>query len=175
MSPRFQGVGSARSAGSLAATALAVLAWALPAVGADAGQGAPQTTPQAAAPVSCRDCGVLRSVREVRTERKGRAPDVYVTSPQYQDARPFDKPLIGPAISLSWGAGSSTQPKIGAVGSPEMQQRLIDISYEITIRFDDGRFGLFDQDNADGLRPGDRVRVVNGRVERMPTEASSTR
>jgi len=154
-----------------AAAALAAFAWSLPAVAADAGQA----TPQAAPPVTCPDCGVLRSVREVRTERKGRVPDVYVTSPQYQDARPFDKPLIGPAISLSWGAGSSTQPKIGAVGSPEMQQRLIDISYEITIRFDDGRFGLFDQDNADGLRPGDRVRVVKGRVERIPSAASTTR
>ncbi|HXX10849.1 MAG TPA: hypothetical protein VEK05_04965 [Burkholderiales bacterium] len=170
MTPGFQGAGWHCPVAWLAATALAAFAWSLPAVAADAGQ-ATQATP----PVTCPDCGVLRSVREVRTERKGRAPDVYVTSPQYQDARPFDKPLIGPAISLSWGAGSSTQPKIGAVGSPEMQQRLIDISYEITIRFDDGRFGLFDQDNADGLRPGDRVRVVKGRVERIPSAASTTR
>jgi len=174
MSRGFQGTGRDCSAAWLAAAALAILAWSLPAAGADAGQGA-QPTPQAAPPVTCPDCGVLRSVREVRTERKGRAPDVYVTSPQYQDARPFDKPLIGPAISLSWGAGSSSQPKIGAVGSPEMQQRLIDISYEITVRFDDGRFGLFDQDNADGLRPGDRVRVVKGRVERIPSAPSTTR
>jgi hypothetical protein len=174
MTPAFQDGECVRLAASAAAAALAVLAWTLPTAAAGADQGA-QPTPQTAAPVTCRDCGVLRSVREVRTERKGRAPDVYVTSPQYQDARPFDQPLIGPAISLSWGAGTSTQPKIGAVGSPEMQQRLIDVSYEITIRFDDGRFGLFEQDSADGLRPGDRVRVVNGRVERMPTGASTTR
>ena len=174
MSQAFQRGGCVRPAASLAAAALTVLTWTLPPAVAGADQGAKAATPQTAAPVTCRDCGVLRSVREVRTERKGRAPDVYVTSPQYQDARPFDKPLIGPAISLSWGAGASTQPKIGAVGSPEMQQRLIDISYEITIRFDDGRFGLFDQDSADGLRPGDRVKVVKGRVERMPTEASTT-
>ena len=173
MSPGFQGAGRVRPVASLAAAALTLLTWTLPAAAADQ-QGA-QPAPQAAPPVTCRDCGVLRSVREVRTERKGRTPDVYVTSPQYQDARPFDKPLIGPAITFSWGAGSSTQPKIGAVGSPEMQQRLIDISYEITIRFDDGRFGLFDQDNADGLRPGDRVRVVKGRVERLPSEPSTTR
>jgi len=170
MSPGFQDAGWLLAA----AAALMALAWTLPAAAADGDQGT-QAVPQAAAPVTCRDCGVLRSVREVRTERKGRTPDVYVTSPQYQDARPFDKPLIGPAISLSWGAGAASQPKIGAVGSPEMQQRLIDISYEITIRFDDGRFGLFDQDTADGLRPGDRVRVVKGRVERMPSEASTTR
>jgi len=175
MTPGSEGAGQHCPVAWLAAaTALAAFAWSLPAVAADAEQ-ATQATPQSATPVTCPNCGVLRSVREVRTERKGRVPDVYVTSPQYQDARPFDKPLIGPAISLSWGAGSSTQPKIGAVGSPEMQQRLIDISYEITIRFDDGRFGLFDQDNADGLRPGDRVRVVKGRVERIPSAASTTR
>ena len=102
-----QGAGRHCPVAWLAAAALAAFAWSLPAVAADAGQATPQSAP----PVTCPDCGVLRSVREVRTERKGRVPDVYVTSPQYQDARPFDKPLIGPAISLSWGAGSSTHPR----------------------------------------------------------------
>jgi uncharacterized OB-fold protein len=47
-----------------------------------------------------------------------------------------------------------------------MQQRLIEISYEITVRFDDGRFGLIEQEDPDDLRAGDRVKVVKGRVER---------
>lgn len=123
--------------------------------------------PQAPVTATCRDCGVVRTIREVRTERKASRPDTYVGSQQYLQSRPFDQqPLVGPAISFSWGGGSQTQPRIGAVGSPEMQQRLIEISYEITVRFDDGRFGLIEQEDPDDLRVGDRVKVVKGRVER---------
>ena len=133
------------------------------AAGGDAGQ----PTPQPAVTGTCRDCGVVRSIREIRTERKASQPDTYVASPQYLQSRPFDQqPLIGPAISFSWGGNNPTQPRIGAVGSPEMQQRFIEISYEITVRFDDGRFGLIEQDSADDLRPGDRVKVAKGRVDR---------
>jgi len=132
-----------------------------------AGDDAVQPTPQPAVTGTCRDCGVVRSIREIRTERKSPQSDTYVASPQYLQSRPFDQqPLIGPAISFSWGAKNPTQPSIGAVGSAEMQQRLIEISYEITVRFDDGRFGLIEQDSADDLRPGDRVKVTKGHVER---------
>ena len=131
-----------------------------------AGGDAVQSKPQPAVTGTCRDCGVVRSIREIRTERKASA-DTYVASPQYLQSRPFDQqPLVGPAISFSWGGSTPTQPRVGAVGSPEMQQRFIEISYEITVRFDDGRFGLIEQDSADDLRPGDRVKVAKGRVER---------
>jgi len=35
------------------------------------------------------------------------------------------------------------------------------------VRFDDGRFGLIEQDDVNGLRNGDRVLVVNKRVEKV--------
>jgi hypothetical protein len=123
----------------------------------------PQTSPAA----TCRDCGVVRSIREIRTERKASPRDTYVSSPQYLQTRPFDQqPLVGPAISLSWGGGTETQTRVGAVGSPEMQQRFIELSYEITVRFDDGRYGLIEQADPGDLRVGDRVKVVKGLVQR---------
>ena len=128
-----------------------------------------QPKPQGGPTVTCRDCGVVRSTREIRTERKGPTrADTYVSSSQYLQSRPFDQqPLVGPAFTLSWGPKGRTEARVGAVGSPEMQQRMIDISYEITVVFDDGRYGLFEQADLDDLRPGVRVRVVDGRVERL--------
>ena len=116
---------------------------------------------------ACHDCGVVRSIREVRTERSVSRPDVYTTSPQYLDTRPNEPPRIGPAFSLTWGPGRETQSRIGAVGSPQMQQRFTEISYEIIVRFDDGRFGLIEQQDTDDLRIGDRVQVVDKQVQRM--------
>src|ERR1041385_5547309 len=54
---------------------------------------------------NCSDCGVVRAIRELRTEREVQRPDVYTSSPQYRDTLPAELPRIGPAISLTWGAG----------------------------------------------------------------------
>jgi hypothetical protein len=115
----------------------------------------------------CMDCGVLRSIREIRTERQLKRPDIYVTSPQYLGTRE-EPPRIGPVISFSWGnRADDTKTQIGAVGSPQMQQHFIDISYELTVKFDDGRYALIEQDDVGSLGIGDRVRVVDKRVVRM--------
>jgi hypothetical protein len=149
------------------AAALALLLLISNAFAAD--EPSTQPTPPVSSTITCRDCGIVRSTREIRTER--RAPpraDTYVSSSQYLQSRPFDQqPLVGPAFTLSWNAKGQTNARVGAVGSPEMQQRLIDISYEITVRFDDGRYGLIEQAELNDLRAGDRVRVINGRVERL--------
>jgi hypothetical protein len=116
---------------------------------------------------SCPDCGIVRSIREIRTERSMSRPDVYTTSPQYLDTRPNDPPRIGPAFTLSWGPGRETESRIGALGTPQMQQRYTEISYEIIVRFDDGRFGLLEQQDTDDLRVGDRVQVVDRKVEKL--------
>lgn len=116
----------------------------------------------------CRDCGVLRSIREIRTERQPRNPNVYVNSPQYLSTRQDDPVLIGPAVSFSWGGrNEQSQTRVGAVGSPQMQQRFIDISFECMVKFDDGRYALIEQDDVGSLRIGDRVQVVDKRVVRV--------
>jgi len=126
-----------------------------------------QRKPQSNATGTCNACGVVRSIREIRTERRMSRPDIYVTSPQYLDTRPNEPPRIGPVISFSWGRDDKTQTRVGAVGSPQMQQRFTEITYEVIVRFDDGRFGSIEQEDASDLRVGDRVRVVDKRVERL--------
>ena len=149
----------------LVTASLAALLWVSDALAAE--EAAAQPKPQTSPTTTCRDCGVVRSIREIRTERKASRQDTYVSSQQYLQSRPFDQqPLVGPAISFSWGGGSQTQTTVGAVGSPEMQQRFIEINYEITVRFDDGRYGLIEQADPGDLRVGDRVRLLKGRLER---------
>lgn len=156
--------GDAQTASLCLVAALFAAPWVSEAFAAEDGTGQPK--PQSGAAATCRDCGVVRSIKEIRTERKSRS-NTYVNSPEYLQSRPFDQqPLVGPVISFSWGGGTQTQPRVGAAGSPEMQQRFIEISYEITVRFDDGRYGIIEQADPADLGVGDRVRVVKGLVQR---------
>ena len=145
--------------------ALACVLFASPSSAADDQAGARK--PLAGVTSNCTDCGVVRNIRQIRTEREMQRPDAYVSSPQYRDTQPAELPLIGPAISMTWGPGAPPRTQIGAVGTPGMQRRYIDLTYEVTVRFDDGRFGLIEQDNVGDLRVGDRVIVLNRRVEKL--------
>ncbi len=147
---------------------LVALLTLLPALHARAANEQGQRNPDTSVTDKCNDCGVLRSIREIRTERQIQRPDVYVTSSQYLSTRAAEPPRIGPVISFSWGGrGDATKTQIGAMGSPQMQQRMIDISYELTVRLDDGRYALIEQNDVGDLRIGDRVRVQDKRVVRI--------
>jgi outer membrane lipoprotein SlyB len=51
-----------------------------------------------------------------------------------------------------------------------MRQRILEIVYEVTVRFDDGRYGLVEMSDASGFRVGDRVRVVDNQLQLLPRE-----
>jgi len=147
---------------------LGALLMLVPALHAQAANEGEQRNPDTSVTGKCNDCGVLRSMREIRTERPMQRSDVYVTSPQYLSTRAAEPPRIGPVISFSWGGRSdATKTQIGAMGSPQMQQRMIDISYELTVRLDDERYALIEQSDVSDLRVGDRVRVQDNRVVRI--------
>jgi len=157
-----------RNPGSLSGCAFALLACLTfngAALAADE-EGA-ERKPLTGVTTNCLDCGVVRAIREIRTEREAPRPDVYVSSPQYRDTMPAELPRIGPAISMTWGAGERTRTQIGAFGTPEMKHRYIDLTYEVSVRFDDGRFGLIEQDDVGDLREGDRVIVLKRKVEKI--------
>jgi len=134
-------------------------------------QSAPRKTPPGTLKGECIDCGVVRSIRTIETERRTqREIPSYMTSSQYLDTRRYSQPYVGPVVGVTFGPGQSTQSFVGAAGSPSMRQRMLEISYEVTVRYDDGRFGLIEQSDVDRLRVGDRVRVVSNRVEPVPKD-----
>ncbi len=54
----------------------------------------------------------------------------------------------------------------GALVGNELERRQGDEHYRITVQFRDGREATFAQDNLDGIRVGDRVRVADNRLFR---------
>jgi hypothetical protein len=46
-----------------------------------------------------------------------------------------------------------------------MRNRLTQISYEIIVRYNDGRFGVIDTRYGADLRVGDRVKVVRNEIQ----------
>jgi hypothetical protein len=135
---------------------------------------APDTRAPAAnrgAPVDCKNCGAVRSIRAVERERAaGREISPYMTSEQYLDTRRYSEPRVGPVFGMTFGAGQQTRTFVGAAGSSTMRQRILEIVYEVTVRFDDGRYGLVEMSDASGFRVGDRVRVVDNQLQLLPRE-----
>ena len=119
----------------------------------------------------CTNCAVIRSIRTVERERSTqRDMPSYMTSSQYLDTRRYSQPYVGPMVGMTFGPGQSTKSFVGAAGSPSMRQRILEITYEITVRYDDGRYSLIEQGDLGSLREGDRVRVVDNQLELAPKE-----
>jgi hypothetical protein len=133
----------------------------------------PADTPQAASPPTkpaapkgpCANCGVIRAIRQTEQERRPDEMPSYISSPQYLEQRDFSKPVVGPVLGITFGKGQTTQTFVGAAGSETMRRRILQITYEVTVSFDDGRFGLIEVQDIDDLRVGDHVRVDGSRLE----------
>lgn len=102
---------------------------------------------------ACRECGVITSVREVQREREA--------------ARTMAEglPPVGPVFGFTFGGDLPAKAFVGAVGSEEMRDRLTEISYEVIVRYNDGRFGVVDTRYGAELRVGDPVKVVRNQIE----------
>jgi hypothetical protein len=100
----------------------------------------------------CPQCGVIHEIREVKRER----------APSAQPQRPLP---IGPTIRFSLGDRADEKPHLDIYGSPSMRESLVERYYEVVIRYDDGRWGRIEVQDASVLNPGDRVHVHRNRIE----------
>jgi len=119
----------------------------------------PATTPLPDGGVSvvmrCRDCGVIHSIREVQRTREGAASTVGGGAP------------VGFVVYIPIGPGRSGEDSyVGSVGSREWQNRTTRTYYEFTVRMDDGDYRVVPKDGMSDLQVGDRVRIIDGRIER---------
>jgi Na+/H+-dicarboxylate symporter len=103
----------------------------------------PQSTPAASA---CRRCGVVESVRRLDRAELGRASGITV--------RGLGDDLMS-VLALAAGAlvGNRLQPEAVPV-----------TVHEITVRFEDGSSRVLIAVDAREWEPGDRVRVIQGRI-----------
>jgi len=123
------------------------------ALGATGYLGAQQKPDSAAS--QCSECGVISGIRELQRERES-ARTVTVRLPP-----------VGPVFSFSFGGDTPSNNNIfvGAVGNKEMRDRLVELSYEVTVRFNDGRYRVLETRDGADLRVGDPVKVINNKIE----------
>lgn len=115
---------------------------------------------------ACETCGVIRSIREIRSERPvpraGTATDPRA-SLAYQTG-PGAPLLVGPVVGTTWTSSGQTDTFIGARGSDRMVEALQQTSFEVIVRLSDGSFTRIMEADASDLRVGDRVKIIDGRI-----------
>lgn len=152
---------TARSLLGGAAAACAALAWAQGVIIPDLRD--PALYREARPASACNVCGEIRSIREVAGPRVEAAPNPARTTA----SNPNNWAVVGAAVYLPTGTGSSESPHVGAVGTPEMVERFGANTYEITIRMDTGENQVVQRRDGTRFRVGDRVTVSAGMMERL--------
>lgn len=110
----------------------------------------------------CAECGVIRSIREMQTQRPVNVPQVFQNSPM--DRGPGSTIYTGAVVYLPLGKGTD-KPFVGGVGTPEMRERFSQTSYEVVVRLDTGGFVSVQRDDGASFRVGDRVKVQGNQLE----------
>ena len=112
-----------------------------------------------APPPVCRECGTVESVRAVTREGEGSGLGAVAGG------------VVGGALGngVGQGTGRDLATIAGAIGGAvlgnkiEKNQRQT-VSYQTTIRYEDGSSQTFTSDRETAWRPGDRVKVINGQI-----------
>lgn len=108
----------------------------------------------------CNECGRIISVREIQTERPVVVPSVLQgTGPGSSASSTSDRNLVGVVISLPLGEQSGGRSYVGGVGTPEMQERFRDSTYEVSVQLNDGKLRVVHRPDGSNFRVGDRVRL----------------
>lgn len=116
--------------------------------------GAQQDPPSAdRKELSCRECGVITSIRELQQERASASTIMQRLPP------------VGPVFGFTFGGDAPVKGFVGAIGNQEMRDRLTEISYEVIVLYNDGRYGVLETRYGVDLRVGDRVKVIRNKIE----------
>ena len=111
---------------------------------------------------TCQVCGEIRSVREVSKARIGqKVPAAAVGSPSALDAGP----VVGTVAQFHFGKGEGWS--FGAAGTPEMQTRLGETYYEVTVAMDTGDRRTVQRRDGNRFYVGQRVALRAGEIEPM--------
>ena len=98
-------------------------------------------------------CGVVTDLRSAKRERsQGRAPDAPPASGIGNNVA--TTPIIGKAAVKA--ARNANKPTT---------------FYKMTVRYDDGTYAFFEQDDEPAVQKGDKIEVIDGRVERRADQS----
>jgi len=112
---------------------------------------------------TCLVCGEIRAIREVggvpAVERPSTAT---VGTPHGLDT----PPVVGTVAQFSFGGGEGNW-RFGAAGTPEMQTRLGETYYELTVVMDAGERRTLQRKDGNRFHVGQRVALRAGELEPM--------
>lgn len=112
---------------------------------------------------TCLVCGEVRSIREVHDGGTGAAARTTPGSPQGLDTGP----VVGTVAEFRFDRGRAEGWTFGATGTPEMQARLAQTSYEVTVAMDAGENRTVRTREAHRFHIGQRVALRGGELEPM--------
>jgi hypothetical protein len=113
---------------------------------------------------TCIVCGEVRSIREVGgvgAPSEPRSSPVGVSSG-------LDTPPVGAVAQFRFGSGGRDAGwNFGAAGTPEMQARFAETTYEINVAMDIGETRTLQRRDGDRFHVGQRVALRQGDLEPM--------
>jgi hypothetical protein len=112
---------------------------------------------------TCLVCGEVRSIREVYD----RAPEGEARTTPGSPSGLDTGPVVGTVAEFRFDRGRSEGWTFGAAGTPEMQARLGQTSYEVTVAMDLGASRTVRTREAHRYHIGQRVAVRGGELEPM--------
>jgi outer membrane lipoprotein SlyB len=112
---------------------------------------------------TCQVCGEIRAIREVSG-----SPIAPKTSSSVGTQSGLDTaPVVGTVAQFHFGGGKSEGWSFGAAGTPEMQARLGETYYEITVAMDSGDKRTVERKDGNRFYVGQRVALRSGELEPM--------
>jgi len=112
----------------------------------------------------CNVCGEIRSVREIHV---GLAAGRAISNPSSGHSPGEEGPVVGNVLSLPFGPGKDDAPRVGTAGTPEMNARFAESSFEITVLMDSGERRTLQRRDGRKFQVGDRVTMRSGELELM--------
>ena len=112
---------------------------------------------------TCLVCGEIRSIREV----KDRGPEMKARSTPGSPQALDTGPVVGTVAQFHFGSGKAEGWTFGAAGTPEMQARLGETSYEVMVAMDNGESRTLRRSDVHRFQVGQRVAVRAGELEPM--------
>lgn len=116
---------------------------------------------------TCQVCGEIRNIREISTAaRPAPGPGGAGTTPGSQSDLDSG-PVVGTVGQFRFDRGRAEGWNFGAAGTPEMQARLGETTYEVTVAMDVGERRTLQRRDGNRFHVGQRVALRGGELEPM--------
>jgi hypothetical protein len=116
---------------------------------------------------TCTVCGQVRAIREVSAARPTAADAPRPTAAVGTSSALDTGPLVGTVARFEFDSGRPDSWHLGAAGTPEMQLRLGEIYYEVTVVMDGGDRRTVQRRDGNRFHVGQRVALRSGELEPM--------